>query len=1078
MVILKILGWLLLALFISVALLTAWLWPRSSYLPAVAPAFAAERMFDEPIIRVDMSPRLQALAEEEGYININGPTLIRVPAWVENPLGRYYLYFAHHKGDHIRLAYADTVTGPWTIHDAGALALADSMFPVTLGSRPDLNATVSALWQNYSIYVARDLIRMMYRSVVSDQAERQRRGITTAANARPHIASPEIFVDEPGQRLVMYYHGLDADGGQYTRAAVSADGLQFTPQPALVRNNYLRLFQRNGFYYGLTMPGVLYRSSDPLEGFNPRDQLLFEHDMRHAGLLLEGDNLYVFWSRVGDTPESILLSEVDLSSTDWNDWQATTPVVVLAPELPWEGGDMPLQSSMRGELELSARELRDPHVFVDEDGSRYLLYTGAAEQAIGLARLHDLRDAAAPMTSKDWPVHGLNAAEQRHSLLTQVNRANVSDLKLHWSYSLGSKRGVEATPIVVDGTLYTTSSWSVVHALDAKTGRLLWRYDPEVPGETARKACCDVVNRGVAVVGDRLFLATLDGRLQALDRHDGSVLWSVMTADPDQAYTITGAPRAVKDMVVIGNGGAELGVRGYVSAYSIADGSLRWRFYTVPGDPALPDEHPELTLARQTWSVDSQWESGLGGTVWDSMAYDADLNLLYVGTGNAVNYNRSQRSPGGGDNLFLSSILALNPDSGSLVWFYQTTPAESWDYTATQQMILAELDIAGRERSVIMQAPKNGFFYILDRATGELLSAEPYTPMNWASHVDMSSGRPVETTTANWFDMPSSNKPRFIKPTIAGGHNWQPMAYDPERKLVYIPTRDEAYPFFVDPEFTLRHWAFNTGENFPALEADFRDLPIRQCTPTQLTAWDPRRESVAWQVEMDSLISAGVLSTAGGLVFQGRGDAHFLAYDADSGDELWQVPVNTPIVAPPITYAVDGVQYLAVSTGMGGGGLAFTPAPYQNNGYLLVFSLEGSAELPPRVARQERQLQLPEELLGRLQDSAELAAVEKGRITYSRYCLVCHGAGAVNPGALPDLRFADSNTHLDWSGIVLGGLRQAKGMASFADSLSIEDADNIHLYVVSRALETQRWSNRLVRALTEQICVPSGWLAD
>ena len=688
--------------------------------------------------------------------------------------------------------------------------------------------------------------------------------------------------------------------------------------------------------------------------------------------------------------------------------------------------------------------------------------------------------ALVSLAATEWPAHGLNAAEQRHSDLQQLNRANVSDLKLHWSYALGSKRGVEATPIVVDGTLYTTSSWSIVHALDAKTGKLLWRYDPEVPGETGRKACCDVVNRGVAVSGDQVLLATLDGRLQALNRHSGELLWSTLTVDLDKAYTITGAPRVVKDMVVIGNGGAELGVRGYVSAYSVADGELRWRFYTVPGDPALPDEHPELAMARETWSPDSQWETGLGGTVWDSMAYDAQLNLLYVGTGNSVNYNRAQRSPGGGDNLFLSSILALNPDSGRLVWHYQTTPAESWDYTATQQMILAELEIAGRERAVLMQAPKNGFFYILDRATGELLSAEPYAPMTWASHVDMASGRPVETTAANWVEMAPGSGPHFIKPHIAGGHNWHPMSYDPERKLVYIPTRDEAYPFLVDADFTFRPWAFNTGENFPVLDVAAQTGRFQQCSPTQLTAWDPQRQAAAWQVERGSGIDSGVLSTAGGLVFQGRGDANFLAYDADNGDELWRVPVNTPIVAPAITYEIESVQYVAVSTGMGGGGLAFTPAPYENDGHLLVFSLEGEAALPPRVSRPERAMQLPEALVSQLQEPTTVtaAAVEKGQVKYSRYCMVCHGGGAVNPGALPDLRFADTTTHRDWAGIVLGGLRQDKGMAGFADSLSVEDAENIHLYVVSRALETQTWSSRAIWALSEQLCIPSSWLVD
>ena len=393
MALLKTLGWLLLALSFFVLLILVWLWPYNKYSPALPAAFALERVYDHPLIDAEMSPRLSSVIEGEDYANINGPTLVRIPEWVDNPLGKYYLYFAHHKGDSIRLAYADSVIGPWTVYEPGALDLEDSLFPVELGGSPNLSAALGSLWNNYSIHVARDLFLLLYRAGVSDPAERQRRGYTAATNAKPHIASPEVFVDPSQRRIIMYYHGLHEDGGQYTRVAVSADGLNFTPREELIRNNYLRLFQRNGYYYALTMPGVFYRSKDPLTGFVPRDRTLFDHNMRHAGLLLEGDTLYVFWSRVGDEPESILLSEVDLGTTDWNAWQASAPQVLMSPELDWEGANLPLLSSMRGELDLPARELRDPHVFIDDDGTGYLLYTGSAEQAIGLARIIDLRDS-------------------------------------------------------------------------------------------------------------------------------------------------------------------------------------------------------------------------------------------------------------------------------------------------------------------------------------------------------------------------------------------------------------------------------------------------------------------------------------------------------------------------------------------------------------------------------------------------------------------------------------------------------------------------------------------------------------
>ena len=392
---LKLLGQLLLAFFILLLLSLAWLWPYNKYSQPLTPAFAVERVFDQPLISGNESPRLASVQEtgegDADYLNVNGPTLIRVPSWLENPLGKYYLYFAHHKGDHIRLAYADNLTGPWTIYEPGALELDHSLFPTELGQPPELGAALGSLWDNYSIYVARDLFLLLYRAAVADPAERKRRGFSAATNAKPHIASPEIFVDQQQQRILMYYHGLHEDGGQYTRVAVSVDGLHFAPRPQLIRNNYLRLFQRDDYYYALTMPGVLYRSRDPLIGFEPRQHNLFEHNMRHAGLLLEEDRLYVFWSRVGDNPESILLSEIDLTSPNWDDWQASAPQIVLRPELEWEGAKLPPLASMRGELNLAARELRDPFVFVDEDGSRYLLYTGAAEQGIGLARLIDLR---------------------------------------------------------------------------------------------------------------------------------------------------------------------------------------------------------------------------------------------------------------------------------------------------------------------------------------------------------------------------------------------------------------------------------------------------------------------------------------------------------------------------------------------------------------------------------------------------------------------------------------------------------------------------------------------------------------
>jgi quinohemoprotein ethanol dehydrogenase len=401
------------------------------------------------------------------------------------------------------------------------------------------------------------------------------------------------------------------------------------------------------------------------------------------------------------------------------------------------------------------------------------------------ATINDARIRNANAEPGNWMSHGRTYDEQRFSPLDQIDEASVGELGLAWYWDTGTRRGLESTPIVVDGVMFNSGSWSVVWAHDARTGELLWEYDPQVPREWGKYACCDVVNRGVAAWEGKIFVGTIDGRLVALDATTGKPVWEVQTTDKERPYTITGAPRVVKGKVIIGNGGAELGVRGYFSAYDAATGEMAWRFYTVPGNPAEPFESAHLEKAAATWRGGKWWEVGGGGTAWDSMAYDPELNLLYVGVGNGAPWNRYIRSPGGGDNLYLSSIVAVNPDNGELVWHYQTTPGDTWDYTATQHMILADLEIEGTQRKVIMQAPKNGFFYVLDRTNGEFISAEAYVPVNWATHIDPESGRPVENPEAHY-----ANEPKLIRPAPYGGHNWHPMAYNPNAGLVYIPALD------------------------------------------------------------------------------------------------------------------------------------------------------------------------------------------------------------------------------------------------------------------------------------------------
>jgi len=659
----------------------------------------------------------------------------------------------------------------------------------------------------------------------------------------------------------------------------------------------------------------------------------------------------------------------------------------------------------------------------------------------GAAAVDGARIIGADREPGNWMSHGRTYAEQRYSPLDQINTANVKQLGLAWSYDTGGNRGHHATPIVVDGVMYVTAPWSIVIALDPRTGKELWTYDPAVPKEYGKFACCDVVNRGVAVWQGKVYTGTLDGRLVALDAGTGKVAWEIDTkaGEGPWPYTITGAPRVVKGKVIIGNGGAEYGVRGYFTAYDAATGTKLWRFYTVPGDPAKPFESPEMEQAAKTWTGE-WWKVGGGGTAWDSMAYDPELDLLYVGTGNGSPWARHVRSPGGGDNLFLSSILAIDPDSGRMKWYYQTTPGDTWDYTATQHLILGELTIEGKPRKVIMQAPKNGFFYVLDRETGKLLSADKYVQVTWATHVDLATGRPVENPEAHWAD-----KPALVYPSAIGGHNWQPMSFSPRTGLVYIPTQEIPGLYTPEAKFVYNRQQWNTGsDNAPLIDAPPKSVS------GALIAWDPVARKEVWRAKLWGPWNGGVLSTAGDLVFQGTSDGKFIAYDARTGERLWWAPAQTGIQAAPITYTVDGEQYVTVEVGYGGAyalafGRAAKTSDLPNIGRVLTFKVGGTAQLPP----QDLSAVIPAPPAS----TAPAEVVAKGEVLYAQYCAVCHGIGAVSGGVLPDLRHAGPVIHQSWKEIVLGGMLKDNGMVSFADVFSDAEADAVHAYVIKRAHE-------------------------
>jgi PQQ-dependent dehydrogenase (methanol/ethanol family) len=655
----------------------------------------------------------------------------------------------------------------------------------------------------------------------------------------------------------------------------------------------------------------------------------------------------------------------------------------------------------------------------------------------------------------DWLSHGRTYSEQRFSPLNQINTGNVKDLGVAWQYRTYSVRGLEATPIEADGRLFITLAWSKVIALDARTGKELWTFDPHVPGGTGRYACCDVVNRGVALWKGAVYVGTLDAHLIKLDAATGKQLWRVDTVENhSHTYTITGAPRVFDGLVVIGNGGAEYDSRGYVTAYDAASGKQVWRFHVVPGDPSKPQENAALAAALKTWDTTGKykfWKIGGGGAPWNSMAYDPQLDLVYFGTGNGNPWNRDLRSPKGGDNLYLSSVVALHAKTGQFAWAYQTVPGDTWDFDSTADVVLADLKIDGQPRKVLMHAPKNGFFYVIDRATGKLISAQKFGTVTWAKYVDLKTGKPVEDPNARY-----SNKMSVVYPSPTGAHNWQPMTFNPQTGLVYIPAMDSAQPFIADKNFQYHHGAWNLGIDFAAISkfvADTLAAGKSMAAPVGfIKAWDPVAQKEKWQVSMGGSWNSGLLSTAGGLVFGGDAYGQFTAYDAQSGKQLWAIDLKTGILAPAMTYMLDGQQYVALLAGWGGaGGLTAFKDPatalskYQTNqGRLFVFKLGGAKQVAALAPEGIPPSEPPPE-------TANAATVEKGFMLYHKTCLVCHGFFAQSEGEVPDLRLVTPDIWSQYDNIVLNGALADGGMASFKDILTKNDVDTIRAYVLHQS---------------------------
>ena len=635
------------------------------------------------------------------------------------------------------------------------------------------------------------------------------------------------------------------------------------------------------------------------------------------------------------------------------------------------------------------------------------LWIAVAQNAGGTSNQDLLRAA-----KEEWLTYGRDYAETHHSPLDQINTKNVQGLGLAWSYDTGSYAGqIEGTPLVANGTLYGTLTWSVVFAVDARTGKEKWRWDPQIPQQTfvtdergiryrrGPSLCCGPVNRGVALYQGKIYVGLLDGRLVALNAETGKPIWSVQTTSKEDDYSITGAPRIVKGRVIIGNSGAEFGVRGFVSAYDAETGKQVWRTYTVPGDPTLPFESKALEAAAKTWNG-PWWKYGGGGTAWDGMAYDPELDLLYIGTGNGSPWPRDIRSPGGGDNLYLCSILAIRPDTGDYVWHFQTTPADNWDYASTQPLILTDLTINGRKRKVIMQAPKNGFFYVVDRVTGEFISAEAFTRVNWATGIDPKTGRPIETPEANY-----DTEGAMMSPGSDGAHNWQSMAWNPATGLVYIPGQETSSLYAREPDFQHQVGRMNLGRRRVARPPSASTTPAASVAPAPrrgpqivgtgaqqqgafLVAWDPVAQKERWRIRFAQPgITSGALSTAGNLVFHGSNDGTFSAYTADRGEKLWSVQLAAGF-ANPITYMLDGKQYVSVLTGRSG-----SQAP----GRVYTFALDAKSPIPsmnpPPESADPLRLAAAATVLAEFERAGLPAA--PGRELMQKLCVGCHAPNVI-----------------------------------------------------------------------------------
>jgi quinohemoprotein ethanol dehydrogenase len=648
----------------------------------------------------------------------------------------------------------------------------------------------------------------------------------------------------------------------------------------------------------------------------------------------------------------------------------------------------------------------------------------------------DATKGAGSNKTAEWPMHGGDYNEQRYSPLKLINADNVSQLGLAWYADMTERGQWQSTPIIVDGRIYITTPWSKLYAFDAVTGKPLWKYDPQVPRQLAATSlCCNNSNRGATFWKGKIIWGTLDGRLVAVDAAKGTKVWEAQTTNPNDAMSITGAPRVGNGIVFVGQAGGEYHQRGYLSAWSADTGKFLWKFYTVPGNPAKgPDGAASdnmMAMAAKTWKGE-WWKTGGGGTAWDGIVYDPQTDLVIFGTGNGAPWPAEVRSPGGGDNLFISSIVALDAKTGHYRWHYQTVPAENFDFDNTSPLTTADIVINGQKKHVVMQAPKNGLFYVIEAGTGKVLSAQLVVPFaNWLTGFDKADNwRPLINPDAN---IGVTGKGWYIVPFQT--HVWYPQSFNPNTGLMYFGVRYATYGMVSEAGAKMGNQLLSINV---AKQPEMAP-PKLDGAGVWLTAWDPVNQKEVWRSK-EGTAQSGTMTTAGNLVFAGTPPRNFTAFRADTGAKVWSADAGAAIAPGSVTYEIDGAQYVAVVAGGAGAASA---------NRLLVYKLGANVELPAAAAPVFPTLN-PPEAFG---TPAQLAS---GQEKYTQNCTICH-EGARGMSGFPDLRYSGFiHSAGGFQSVVIGGALTENGMLSFKKTLSDQDVEAIRAHITRLANDLKK----------------------